>query len=412
VLRFDKQVRNRQVNNVCVVVPNFPQRGGVSEVGAWLYRALCRSKKYSPTLISVAASSSDKLSSRIFSPSTWLDGPTSNRNVCRNIPYTHFGCFLSELEPLRYLPRQELSDFLESHDLVQVVAGHPAWALVAKNVDQPVALQVATLAKVERAMKQRKGGGFVGAWRSLMTEVATWMGDYALRKVGAVFVENDWMYDHVQETAPFTRSVFAPPGVDTGQFFPSDTPFEERDYILSVGRFGDPRKNPSLLFEAYARLHDELNGTAPPLVMAGRTAPREEAWRVAERHGVSGHITFYEDVPQERLIDLYRGAKLFLLSSDEEGLGLVLLEAMACGVPVVSTDCGGPETVVRDGHTGALVPTGEAEILARTAASLLKDNDMLHAYGKNARQRIVEHFSENATAQRFLTVYEELICNA
>jgi glycosyltransferase involved in cell wall biosynthesis len=235
------------------------------------------------------------------------------------------------------------------------------------------------------------------------------MGDRALRQVDAVLVENSWMHDYVEETASSTQTIFAPPGVDAEQFTPSDTLFKERDYILSVGRFGDPRKNAPLLFKAYAKLRNQSQGHVPSLVIAGRTAPPEKAWAVAERHGVREHITFHKDVSRDRLIDLYREAKLFLLSSDEEGLGLVLLEAMACGVPVVSTDCGGPKTVVRESHTGTLVPTGDAEALARAAASLLRDDDTLYTYGKNARQRIVEHFSEDATAQRFFAVYDELM---
>jgi glycosyltransferase involved in cell wall biosynthesis len=100
---------------------------------------------------------------------------------------------------------------------------------------------------------------------------------------------------------------------------------------------------------------------------------------------------------------------LFLLSSDEEGLGLVILEAMACGIPVVSTDCGGPSTVVQEGETGRLVPKRDPDKLASEAVDLLRDPSLLQKYGQNARERIVQKFSEEATMNEFLDVYEDLL---
>jgi glycosyltransferase involved in cell wall biosynthesis len=342
-------------------------------------------------------------------PDTWISGIQVETGTDEGNPYRHVGAFLTEFEFQRYRPRPELTRILNEHDLIQVVAGHPAWALVASNTDSPVSLQVATLANVERAMKRQEGGGLIGKWRSLMTRVATWLGDRALRQVDAVFVENDWMYEYVQETAPSTEAVFAPPGVDVDTFVPSSTPFAERDYILSVGRFGDPRKNASLLFKAYARIREALGDEAPPLLLAGRTGPPRDAWEVAERCNVRQHVTFLEDVSYERLVELYQEAQLFLLSSDEEGLGLVVLEAMACGVPVVSTDCGGPSTVIQEGEMGRLVMKRDPDKLASAVVDLLRDLSLLRRYGDNARKRVVDQFSEKTALEGFLDVYGGLL---
>ena len=73
----------------------------------------------------------------------------------------------------------------------------------------------------------------------------------------------------------------------------------------------------------------------------------------------------------DELVELYRGAALLALSSDEEGLGLVILEAMASGIPVVSTACGGPQTSVVDGETGFLTPVGDAAAPTRIRPSYL-----------------------------------------
>jgi glycosyltransferase involved in cell wall biosynthesis len=106
---------------------------------------------------------------------------------------------------------------------------------------------------------------------------------------------------------------------------------------------------------------------------------------------------------------LYRHARLFVLSSNEEGLGLVLAEAMASGVPVVTTDCGGPSTLIDDGTTGFLVPTEDAAALADRMAHILQHPDEAAAMGQAGRARVEKEFSEAAAGERFLRVYDDLV---
>ncbi|MCS3753157.1 glycosyltransferase involved in cell wall biosynthesis [Salinibacter ruber] len=344
-----------------------------------------------------------------MSPKSWQEGIQAEKKLDNGIPFQHVGALFPEFQFQRYQARTKLSKILRSFDLVQVVAGHPAWGLVTSGIDCPVALQVATLARVERSMKIAEGGGLLGMWRVLMTKITDRLDQEALREMDVVLVENEWMLEHVEQKAPCTEVIFCPPGIDTSQFTPSGTPFDERDYILSVGRFGDPRKNPELLFQAYANLRECLGDTTPRLVLAGRTAPSPEAWELAEDLGVRDKITFHEDISTDRLSSLYREAKLFVLSSDEEGLGLVILEAMASGIPVVSTDCGGPATAVKPGETGTLVPTGDPSAMCEAMKTLLQSPPKLERFGERARQRTETVFSQKATGTRFLKVYDQLL---
>jgi len=396
---------------IAIVVPSLPTGGGVSAVARFLHRGINQMEGFEADYVSVAVRWDDPTSVRVTDPATWTQGVRVQRGTDEGHPFRHVGTFLTEFEFQRYRPRPTLTKILREYDLVQVVAGHPAWSFLTRSVDRPVALQVATLAHVERATQNRQRQGLTGLWHRLMTRVATRMGDWALQTVDTVFVENEWMQTHVQNVAPTTNAVFAPPGVDTETFQPSDTPYTDREYILSVGRFADPRKNVHLLFEMYARLKERLGADIPDLVLAGRTEPPTDAWDLAEHRGIAGSISFFEDVSLDRLVDLYREAKLFVLSSDEEGLGLVILEAMASGVPVVSTDCGGPATVVQDGETGRLVPTDDADRLADAAATLLRDPSRLQSLSANSRERAVSEFSEEATIRRFRKEYERLCHN-
>ena len=240
-----------------------------------------------------------------------------------------------------------------------------------------------------------------------MTRSCTPIEDEALRHVDAVFVENNWMLEHLRRRGCH-RVVFAPPGVDTDLFRPARAGAAGEDYILSVARFGDPRKNVRLLFKAYAQLRQERPGV-PRLVLAGNSGPTPADWAHAVALGVADHIEVRQDVPARELAKLYRAASLFVLSSNEEGLGIVLLEAMASGLPVVSTRCGGPETVVTEGQTGFLVPVGDVPALVARIGTLLDSDAMRRAMGTAGRRVVVERFSLDAAASPFLQTYDELL---
>lgn len=391
---------------IAIVVPSLPTGGGVSAVAWFLHDAIEHADGFTCDLISLAVRADDEASVRLVDPSTWGAAVEMQERTVEDTPYVHVGAYWSEFEFQRYQPRRQLTERLNEYDVIQVVAGIPAWALVARKAIPPVALQVATLARVERAMKLREGGGLLGMWRSLMTRVTRRLDTRGLRSSDIVFVENQWMEDHVRSTG--ANVVFAPPGVDVSRFHPSDRSFSDRDYLLSVGRFGDTRKNVSMLFRAYARVCDD-NPAVPRLVLAGKTAPPDSAWALARQLGIRDSIDFHERVPLDELAALYRNARLFLLSSDEEGLGLVLLEAMASGVPVVSTDCGGPGTAVKDGETGMLTPVGDHRRFAQAIQHLVDAPDRLATLGRQARERAENMFSLEATSERFLNTYHDLV---
>ena len=393
---------------VAVVVPALATSGGVAGVARFVYQVLQEAAGYEPSLVSVPLSSDDPASVRLTDPGTWPRGVQVREGTWEGHPYRHVGAMLSELEFQRYRPRSVLTEILNRHDLVQIVAGTPAWALLTRNADVPVALQVATLARVERESLLADTPGLLGLWRRGMVWVTDRLDHHALQYADRIFVENDWMRDHLADHVDEDRLVFAPPGVDTSQFAPGDVPPAEGQHLLSVGRLADPRKNIGRLFEAYAHLRERMDDP-PPLVLAGRTGPSYEAWARARSLGVRPHVTFHEDVSLETLVDLYRTAACYVVSSDEEGLGLTILEAMACGRPVVSTRCGGPSTVVVEGQTGRLVPTGAPQKLADAIRDVLTNPDTANRMGRAGRTRIENEFSVDASKERFLRGYETLL---
>jgi len=137
--------------------------------------------------------------------------------------------------------------------------------------------------------------------------------------------------------------------------------------ILNVGRL-DPQKNQILLLEAFARLSAKCEARLVILgegVLRGALERRAAELRIADRVAMPG---FRLDVAS-----VYGSADLFVLSSDYEGFGNVLVEAMLAGVPVVSTNCeAGPSEILDGGRYGRLVPVGDADALAEAMLETLQ----------------------------------------
>ena len=112
---------------------------------------------------------------------------------------------------------------------------------------------------------------------------------------------------------------------------------------------------------------------------------------------------------QIELARLYREVVVFVLSSDEEGLGIVILEAMASGLPVVSTDCGGPGTAIVEGKTGFLTPVGDADALAEAMQRFLDDSSLCQHMGRAGRRVAGEQFSLAVTGKVYLDHYDRLL---
>jgi len=125
--------------------------------------------------------------------------------------------------------------------------------------------------------------------------------------------------------------------------------------------------------------------------------------------GISDQVRFLGEVDDEVLRELYAVSALYVLPSDEEGLSMVIQEAMASGLPVISTDCGGPSTIVREGVTGRLTPVGDAGALANTIQTTLGNPNEMRQMGIAARGFAEEYFAIRPAAATFASVWDETL---
>jgi L-malate glycosyltransferase len=142
------------------------------------------------------------------------------------------------------------------------------------------------------------------------------------------------------------------------------------------------------------------------LLLVGDGPDRVKAQEVADIEGVADRVLFLGK--QNSVAELLACTDLFLLPSENEAFGLVALEAMSCGVPVIATRTGGIPEVVDDGVSGYLAPVGDIEAMAEAAIPLLTDRDTWKRFSEAARAG-AERFSAEHVVSQYESYYEEVL---
>lgn len=212
----------------------------------------------------------------------------------------------------------------------------------------------------------------------------------------------------VQLGVPADRVFCIPNGVDCRLFSPTGAhqPGKDGWRLLYVGRFIEA-KGLRVLLAALAKVRSQ--GRDVSLTLVGghpATGTAHPFLAQVEALNLSAHVSFADAVPWEDLPQYMAAADLFVLPSFSEGLTTSLVEAMACGLPVVATRCGGPEEVV-NAEVGQLVAVGDAEDLAAGILAVLDEYD---GYDREAISRQAEaHYDYRRLATRIYALYEDVL---
>jgi D-inositol-3-phosphate glycosyltransferase len=256
-------------------------------------------------------------------------------------------------------------------------------------------------------------------------EVETQIVGFADQLVAATPAEKaqlTWLYG----ADPHKISVISP-GVDLRRFHPIDKSLaksaigapEQRRLILFVGRI-EPLKGIDTLLQAMALLARRHPGGLPDVCVAiiggdpsqGKQAENAEMARLHTLRaalGIGDLVTFLGAKDQDTLQYYYSAAEMVVMPSYYESFGMVALEAMACGTPVIASEVGGLAFVVRDGVTGFHVPDHDAEALAARIELLLDDEALRTRLGRRAACW-AESYGWPAIADRLLGLFQEVAC--
>lgn len=308
------------------------------------------------------------------------------------------GAWLPELEFTHYLPNGLWKELVTECDFHVSASGNclPAtpfallgvsyWAWVASPWDEDRAQRAARYSLPRRMLD-----------RCVNAQGARRM----QRKVldhGAVVALSEYTRDRLGHLTSTPRKMdVLPVPIDTGLFKPSDAPKSGHKRIGFVGRLTDPRKNVALLLDilVWCRKHGRHD---LELVLIGDDGSSlEEAIRI---RGLQDAVVVRDDIADPDLPARLSSLDLFVVPSHQEGLCIAALEAMSCGVPVVSTPCGGPEEFVLSDRTG-FVAAPCPEAMGRRVMDLMNNPELIARLGANARRLVQSNYSIDLTREKF-----------
>lgn len=171
-----------------------------------------------------------------------------------------------------------------------------------------------------------------------------------------------------------------------------------------VGRLTPEKSVGTLLHATQLALRQDRDFT---LRIAGAGVCDAELKALANELGLAQHVEFVGETRE--VPALLRSAEMFVLPSRTEGLSLAILEAMASGLPVIATNVGGNPEAVVDGHTGMLVPPGDAQALAAAMLRVRGDTQLAQQMSTAARRRVETHFSVKSMVAKYEALYEEVL---
>lgn len=227
----------------------------------------------------------------------------------------------------------------------------------------------------------------------------------------------DWI--NLKRLVPANRLSYLSPGIHPAEFhFDEDSRQTLRDQwnvgdepvVFSAAMFRADVKTEGLTWVIRACGELLRRGSSLRLVIAGDGKQRDKLKQLADGQ-LGGRVLFVGKIPRNEMYRYYSACDLFVFPGIRESLGLVFLEAQACGLPVVAFDNAGVPEAVKDGVTGLLVPAFAARAFEEAIARLLNDLQLRHQMGRAARIYVRRKHDLNQNYQKMEAVLREMVKN-
>lgn len=207
--------------------------------------------------------------------------------------------------------------------------------------------------------------------------------------------------EQIKEYYNFDKFEIIYNGVDVNRFYPSKS---KENYLLYVGRLGHGKGIFDLL-DAFKLLNNESN---IKLLMAGKGELEEKILSKIKNENIC-NVELLGHVGQEDLVKFYQNALIFVFPSHYEGLPTAILEAMASGLPIVTTSVSGCKDLINDKYNGLLVPSNNPHKLYEAILHLINNPDFREYLGKNARLSAEKEYSWNILSEKVEIKYKSLM---
>lgn len=317
--------------------------------------------------------------------------PQARRMTCfEDFAGVAVGCWLPELEAPYYLPSRRWSALIGEHTRHIAVGGNPLVSYPLLKAGVPHLVWFASRTLEDRIDRQRAMPFLRRAYdRLVVVPILQRLERQVLRGEGLLVPVSRHTYDRLLKSGrPPAALDRLPIPVDTERYSPPAAGEVPVGVVGFAGRLSDPRKNVGLLIDAVVEAH--RSGVALELRLAGSEPSADLVQRVRAL-GLEKVVSFVGKVPEDQLNQFYRQLDVFAIPSFQEGFGIVGVEALACGVPVVSTRCGGPEEFVVDGKTGRLVEN-DARAFAQALIAVVGNRETRTLLSRQGRSLAVRDY--------------------
>lgn len=230
---------------------------------------------------------------------------------------------------------------------------------------------------------------------------------YTFRKADLILSTSHCM---ARETNKYTdkKIGITPFGVDTELFKPAK---KESDGSFVIGNVKTLSANYGidLLIRAFAKVKADNPDKQLKLKIVGDGPDKAKLRELSRTLGVEAQTEFVGFVDNRQLPEVYNSFDVSVSLSYKESFGVVAVEAMACGCPVITSDAEGFREVVENGKEGLIVPKGNADAAANAIQKLLEDADLRHEMGLNGRQKVLQCYRWEDNVQMMVAFYQTLI---
>lgn len=245
--------------------------------------------------------------------------------------------------------------------------------------------------------------------KQLETLYNSTFGRSLIKKTNGIAGKTNWACDFIKRYY-HRETMLTHIGLDTERFenaknrdWDTELQIKDKKKLIYVGAL-ESRRNPLFLAEIMTKLPEDY-----VLIIVGAGPQGEELKSYIASMNLSKRILMLGKLSQEDLPSLYKSGDLFLLATNYEIFGMVLLESMYFGLPVVSTLSAGSDTIINNGIDGVIITELNSSVWAKTILEIVENPDRLNAMKHSAATHIREHLVWERSVDEFLTLYEKAL---
>ena len=228
-----------------------------------------------------------------------------------------------------------------------------------------------------------------------LNRINMWLLRHILKNADALASTSNAMADEIRRLLPCPRNIAITPfGVNTELFKPVFNERTEKPLVVGIVKTLSPIYDIELLIKAFYIICQIMH-PRPILRIYGDGPQKKDLMSLSNNLGISHNVEFCGRIANQDVPKVLNQMDVFVNCSQQESFGVNILEAMACGLPVVATNCVGPKELIRDGESGIIVKDRKPESLAKAIVKLLNEKALRKKMGAVGRSIVCEQFDWN-----------------